>query len=245
LDDSSFYVSDRYGYNNFGYPDIGRYSITGNEVAQVAGGLIYAQSPDRKYLFSGPYNTNDPANSLVIADVSTNKTTLLSTWNDRITYEGGGTWLSAGSVGYFHFNDLNLIDFIITDLHGKKLDSVPTGSLSLSSYTSVYYTPGALFFSEYGLTKYDSVSRAFTKLDSLYHYATEASVDGTMIVTVVDASNYPRTALLYNAKTNASRSLGNTFSQHVAFSPQSDHVALVDGTNSLIEKLVVLPVSPP
>jgi hypothetical protein len=137
-DDSSIFQSTYSGGDYI----VQRYYFTSATTTAIAGGEIYAQSADHNHLFIGPYSYQTQGNNFLTVDVSGNKPRLQKSWSDPSPEYQNGMWAGNNSIGYFRRNSFNLIDFVITDTAGVKLDSFDVSRLSDLYSAKPYHSPG-------------------------------------------------------------------------------------------------------
>ena len=240
-DDSTFFFSSSYSGNYAVY----RYYIGSGTTTPIAGGLIYAESGDDRHLFIGPnsnqYYTND---NFLIVDAGGSKPRLEKSWFDPTPQYSDGVWIGSNRVGYFRYNSFNLVDFVIADTTGVKLDSFDVSGLSDFYSIQVFHGPGALYFSGYnGIMKYDSAAKTTSYLNQDEIYAADISPDGSFMVYERGGSSASLVAI--NTKTGVTKELATDLEDHPKISPAGNEVAFIDKSNSSGGTLKVLSVSAP
>ncbi len=244
-DDSTFYFTSRRDFYR-----VNKYNPANGLISEIAGGTVYGISPDRNHVFIGPYGQSSGSsiqNDFLILDVSTSKTRLQKSWQSAVPsyYYYSGAWLGNSSVGYFRYNQLNLVDFVIVDTNGVRVDSFDV-PFSRRNETRIYHGNGnILFATPDSLIQFDSVTRTFKTLIKDYFIESSVSSDGTFIVYSTGGYYGGSPLFVINTKTGVSKMLTGQASGLVAISPANDHVAYLDNSDSKTYKLTVIPVSAP
>lgn len=245
-DDSTFFFTSLGSSNDFLF----RHIIATDSNSIIAGGVINGESFDRNHLLIFPVRSQNGSQRIFITDISTAKPRVQGSWMDNV-HSGYGfngnynaVWMGNKSVGYFRFNELNLVDFVIVDTNGSKLDSFDLAPLKVIDNVRAMYGPGTLYFAgDSGILKYDSSSKAFSFLTHDYIYSNDISPDGNFITASKSSA-----LVAINTQTGISKVLANVPSKYLTISPSGNKLAFVDLSNSyygFTGKLVVIPVSAP
>jgi hypothetical protein len=241
-DDSTIFYSSQRDYN---YYYITRYSPKSAAGYVIAGGTIYGESHDRSHLFIGPYGSSGNQginNGFLIVDVSKTKVRLQKSWVDQAPRSSSGIWMGSISVGYFRFNSLNLIDFVIVDTNGTKLDSLDPGITPLYNMKALY-GPGKIYLTgSEGIIAYDSATKNSKTLIKDYAFNSDIASDGTFITYM--NSSYGGLSVV-NTASGATKTLSSSAAQYFKISPATNQLAYVDNSNSDFERLVIIPVAAP
>lgn len=241
-DDSTIYYRAQGDYS---YYYITRYSVQTGASSIIAGGTIYGESQDRSRLFIGPYGTYGNQginNNFLIVDVRNAKVRLQRSWADQAPSSSTGIWMGNKGVGYFRFNSLNLIDFVIVDTNGLKVDSLDPGITPLYN-TKALYSPGKIYLSgSDGIIVYDSVAKNQKTLTQEYVYNGDIAADGTFIIYMSSSSGG---LSVINTANGTSKALASGARQYFKISPATNLLAYVDNSNFDFEKLAIIPVTAP
>jgi len=228
-----------------------RYFLASGSYLPIAGGSIIAESSDARHLLIGsnvyPYNTNN----FLVVDVSGSKPRLEKSWYDPVPQlYSGGVWIGSNHVGYLRDNSFNLVDFVITDTTGVKLDSFDVSGISDFYGIQVFHGPGTIYFSERnGIMKYDSAAKTSSMLVQGIINSPDISPDGSFIVYVAADLGNQGSLMVVNTKTGASKVLATTAENNiegsVKVSPLGNQVAFIDNSSTYGGLLKILPVSAP
>ncbi|MDP4236822.1 MAG: hypothetical protein Q8919_10270 [Bacteroidota bacterium] len=224
---------------------VSRYFLASGSRTAIAGGAVYGESVDHRHLFIGPSGYQSQSGKYLVVDAGSEKPRLESSWLDVAPSQyTTGAWIGASNLGYFRYNSFNLVDFVITDSLGTKLDSFDVSFLTQYYNTQAFHGPGALYITgRDGVLKYDSASRTHSFLTTDNISQADISPDGSFIVYAAGLSTYTLTVL--NTKTGATKQLASNYVVYPKISPSGDHLAYIDKSGTSGGKLVVMPISAP
>jgi hypothetical protein len=241
-DDSTFFSGNYFSsYGNITQ----RYSFLSGQVSDVAGGTIYAESNDRNHLLIGPYSSQNNSPTVLIVDVTNSKSRLQTNWTDASSQYTNSLWMGDKNVGYYRYNNLNLVDFLIRDTSGTKLDSFDITYLMTGG--QIFYGPGTLYSVGYGgILKIDSAAKTNSALSSDNIGNADISSDGNFIAySTNNLSTASSGIYLINCKTGIVKKAAGVVGINLKISPSNDYLAYIDKTDQYIDNLVIIPVSAP
>lgn len=214
-------------------PFVMRYFPLSDSTSIIAGGYIYAISPDRRLLLLGPTSYYNTISRMLVVDVSGPTPRTVLSWNEDIGPSRSiGVWLSSTRFAYPSHNSLNLEHLVIRDTSGVILDSIEFTHSPFdpgSMPANVCFAQGTFFFStSAGVTRVDSATKQISTISADVSSNMQIAQDASFVV-YRSSTNYQVSIL--NLKTGRIQSLGISPSFFV-LSPDSRHLAVSSRSSS-------------